>query len=403
MGRFSRLLRFTLLLLVVIYLLVHRSVSKSESQRILDLKKQLQEDQYSINDELSQGGTYSTGVKVEYVPMIINVTRTNSAFFTLARNQDLHALAVTVRSYEDRFNSKFSYDWIFANNEPFSDEFKLQISSLCSGKVYFEQLEPEMWGFPDHINQERARQNRAKSRGEIMYGESKNYRFMCRFFSGFFYKMDRVKQYDYIWRVEPDTELLCNVNYDPFAFMKDNDIHYGFTLSILEFPNTVPTLWDSVSQFIETYPRFINKDNLLSLISNDEGASYNMCHFWTNFEIVDMNLFISEAYETFFRFLDIEGGFFYERWGDAPVHSIAAALFLSKKQVHHFADIGYFHSPNHNCPIDQEVWLKNKCLCDPAHDVTFRDYSCVSKFYDITGRAKPKGWENHTGLGDYFD
>lgn len=28
--------------------------------------------------------------------------------------------------------------------------------------------------------------------------------------------------------------------------------------------------------------------------------------------------------------VDKAGGFFYERWGDAPVHSIAAALFLRK-------------------------------------------------------------------------
>lgn len=32
------------------------------------------------------------------------------------------------------------------------------------------------------------------------------------------------------------------------------------------------------------------------------------------------------------------------QFGDAPIHSLAAALFLQPKQIHHFEDIGYRHS-----------------------------------------------------------
>jgi alpha 1,2-mannosyltransferase len=387
----------------VIYFLVHRSVSKRQSENILELKAQLAQEDYDIN----KGLTSSQGdpIKVEYHDSkeISEIPRVNAAFFTLVRNEDLYAMAKTVRSYEDRFNSKFHYDWVFVNNEPFDDHFKVQISNLVSGAVYFETVPKEMWEYPDWIDQKKAQRVRQKSRSSMMYGGSTNYRFMCRFFSGMFYKLDRVQKYDYLWRVEPETELLCNVNYDPFKFMINNGKHYGFALSILEFPDTVPTLWDTVSKFIEAYPQFVNKNNLLSFISEDEGRTYNMCHFWTNFEIVDLNFLRSEAYSTFFRFLDTANGFFYERWGDAPVRSIAASLFLSKTQIHHFDDIGYFHNPNHNCPIDNEIWTKNKCLCDQGHDVTFRDYSCAGKFYDVTGRKKPEGWEEHTGKGDYFE
>ena len=35
----------------------------------------------------------------------------------------------------------------------------------------------------------------------------------------------------------------------------------------------------------------------------------------------------------FFEHLDKKGGFYYERWGDAPVHSIGAALFAKKEQI----------------------------------------------------------------------
>lgn len=46
------------------------------------------------------------------------------------------------------------------------------------------------------------------------------------------------------------------------------------------------------------------------------------CSVWSNFEIADMRFWRSKAYSDFFEFLDQKGGFFYERWGDAPVHSI---------------------------------------------------------------------------------
>jgi len=45
----------------------------------------------------------------------------------------------------------------------------------------------------------------------------------------------------------------------------------------------------------------------------------------------------------YFDYLDHKGGFFYERWGDAPVHSIAASLFLPKRDIHFFNDLGYYH------------------------------------------------------------
>lgn len=46
-----------------------------------------------------------------------------------------------------------------------------------------------------------------------------------------------------------------------------------------------------------------------------------------------MDFWRSDAYMEFFNYLDEKGGFYYERWGDAPVHSIGAALFLQKDQV----------------------------------------------------------------------
>lgn len=103
-------------------------------------------------------------------------------------------------------------------------------------------------------------------------------------------------------------------------------------------------------EFILTHPDLIEPDNAMQFISDDGGETYNRCHcefpsyaqsylvsdsypVWSNFEIGNLDLWRGEGYSKFFDFLDEKGGFYYERWGDAPVHSIGAALFAKKDQI----------------------------------------------------------------------
>ncbi|KAH3675659.1 hypothetical protein WICMUC_002576 [Wickerhamomyces mucosus] len=396
MGKYTRLARFTAILAFVIFISVHFLTSKNRFQETISLKDQITREKYDINPELTPARV--TNIKTEYSDLMAYEERANAAFMTLARNEDLDKLAQSIRSVEDRFNHRFHYDWVFLNNEEFTIEFQKQIRNLCSGNVTFYKIPEEFWSYPELIDMRKVFNNRISSRVEMPYGSSENYRFMCRFFSGFFYRLPVIKDYDYVWRVEPDIKLHCDINYDVFKFMIDNDKHYGFTISIREFPKTIPSLWHHVQEFLKTFPRFLNEFHFLDFISDDEGKSYNLCHFWTNFEIIDLRFLQSEAYESFFQYLDRTNGFFYERWGDAPIHSIAVALFMSKHQIHFFDDIGYFHDPISNCPINNDIWTNNHCFCDQQKDATFKDYSCTRQFYDLLNLNKPKGWEKYTGI-----
>lgn len=44
-----------------------------------------------------------------------------------------------------------------------------------------------------------------------------------------------------------------------------------------------------------------------------EGEKYNMCHFWSNFEIARLDWFRSKEYNDFFELMDRSGGFWMER------------------------------------------------------------------------------------------
>jgi alpha 1,2-mannosyltransferase len=306
--------------------------------------------------------------------------RENATFITLARNNDLPNLLESVRSVEDRFNHKFHYNWVFLNNEEFSEEFKSLMTQLISGNVSFGLIDKKHWEYPEWIDQKKAADSRkAMSEKGIIYGDNEAYRHMCRFESGFFFQHPLMQQYRYYWRVEPETSLRCDIDYDVFKYMKSNNKKYGWTISITEWEATIETLWKTVMRFVEKNPNYLNKNRLQEFLSNDDLHTYNLCHFWSNFEVADMDFWRGEAYQAFFQHLDRSGGFFYERWGDAPVHSIAAALFLDGDEIHFFDDIGYTHPPFTHCPANQ-VEKGLKCSCLPSFSFDWHDSSCLRTY-----------------------
>lgn len=142
--------------------------------------------------------------------------------------------------------------------------------------------------------------------------------------------------------------------------MRRNKKRYAYTIALWERGKTVPSLFRKLSDYKTT--RAIQTSPLWTALHdpsfapwplrpalawlrnrNAEGDLWNMCHFWSNFEIGDLDFFRGEAYTTLFDFLDREGGFYYERWGDAAVHSLAVAMLLEPGELHWFSDWGYVH------------------------------------------------------------
>ena len=107
--------------------------------------------------------------------------------------------------------------------------FKETIINHTSGSVEFGKIDPDMWGYPDWINIDTAREGiRKQGDAAIMYGGMESYHHMCRFYSGFvirtsykvqyanmprsfFYKHELLQKYDWYWRVEPDIKYFCDI------------------------------------------------------------------------------------------------------------------------------------------------------------------------------------------------
>ncbi|KAI9028146.1 nucleotide-diphospho-sugar transferase [Phycomyces nitens] len=369
-----------------------------------DMVESFDHHQNTKADFAPQPNSYTLGPRYNPNQMTIklpapgNATqRVKAGFIVLVRNEELYGMLDSMYDVETRFNAKFSYPWIFLNNEPFTKEFIQLTTKMTSGKTYYGLVDESMWSYPPWIDQEKAAKNR-ESMQSVPYGPSESYRHMCRFQSGFFWRHPLVLQlgWEFYWRIEPDVRYYCDLDYDPFLYMKKNKKQYAFTIAFVEHAGTIPTLWSTIREFVRVstangknyFPNLVT-ESLYRFVTEEDGESYNSCHFWTNFEIARLDLWQTEAYRNMFEFLDKSGGFFYERWGDAPVHSIFASLFLKKDEIHFFNDIGYKHSIYEHCP-EQESLLK-RCTCNPAKTLDYTDnMSCLNTYMDAQGFSSPK-------------
>ncbi|KAG7661543.1 uncharacterized protein J8A68_004912 [[Candida] subhashii] len=328
----------------------------------------------------------------EYNGLKINshAKKTRAAIVALSKNDEIYQIARTMEQIEDRFNGKFQYDWVFFNNEEFTPQFKNLTSAMASGKVKFGVIPKKFWSYPDWIDQDKAAETRKKM-GEqgIRYGDLESYRHMCRFKAGLMFQMEELKEYDWYWLVEPRVDFTCNIDYDVFEFMEKNNKLYGFSIAFSEMMETVETFWDSSMEFLKKHPDAKDKESFFEFLTDDNGKTYNGNHYWSNFEVGDLNFFRSNAYMKYFDYMDRAGGFYYERWGDGPLHTFAASTFIPRDKLHFFDDIGYKHEAWETCPISEKHRLKQKCSCDPRSDYRVGGPKPWIDYYNLMGMEYP--------------
>lgn len=162
----------------------------------------------------------------------------------------------------------------------------------------------------------------------------------------------------------PQVHFFCDIDYDVFRFMRDNNMKYGFNMNILDDARSFPSLWSRTRSFINAHPELIHPDADLDwLLDSHNSGDYNNCQFFSNFEIGDLNFFRGEANEKYFDWLDRGGGFYYERFGDAPIHTLSVAMFVPKSEIWFFRDIGYQHDINRHVI---STFLGQMFYTDPA-------------------------------------
>ncbi|KZP01849.1 glycosyltransferase family 15 protein [Calocera viscosa TUFC12733] len=323
--------------------------------------------------------------------------RENGTILLLVREADLPQLLPTLRNFEHRFNARFRYPYVLLSapdEPPFSAHFRAKIAEAVhpGATLEFGTVPREHWRIPDWLDEEEVRQGFAKQAAKgVQYGGREGYHHMCRFYSGLFARHELLQKYEWYWRLEPGVRFYCSVTYDPFRFLAQRNQTYGFVITLIDDLNTLPSLFPTVERYVQesgTVPTdmwdfFTRAKNgqkgysasfpplpfllaapclsLLKLEGKYLPVNADRCHFWTNFEIGHLPFFRSQPYQDLFDALDRSGGFYTERWGDAPVRTIALGLLEGADKVHYFEDFAYRHDWFMHCPERKELG----CECVP--------------------------------------
>ncbi|KAI7898248.1 nucleotide-diphospho-sugar transferase [Cokeromyces recurvatus] len=308
-----------------------------------------------------------------------------AAYYMIVRNEDLLDSRSVIKSMEDHMKNGTRYPWVLLNNQPFTSQFKKYIRKVTNAPIFFGRIDLRTWEYPYWIDVPKAEYLMLEQglSHSIHKGISLSYHQLLRYQTGFFFHHPLLRDVEYTWRVEPGADYSCHMDDDMFMYMKENNKSLGFALTMKESRATIPTLWERVNEFKELYPEYIlpSTATIYPWIYDKQKNFYNRCHFWSNFQIANLSFFRSEAYQKYFQYLDSTGNFFYERWSDAPVQTIAAALFLKKEQIHFFNNIGYSHSVASHCPYNET--LLQKCSCDINSNYDFHRGSCTKRLLEL--------------------
>lgn len=322
---------------------------------------------------------------------LLNYKRENATIIALVRNNEIMGIQRTIKQFERLFNNKFEYPYTFLNDEPFTEKFMNRVRTFTNAKVEFVHIPPALWNKPSSIDNAKEKGAMDKLEKEnVAYAKKASYHNMCRFYSGNFHKVPELSKYKYYWRIEPNVRFYTDLNYDVFKYLAGTGKIYGFTINLYDIEQSVETLLPETIKFLNQQGnhKYVNKNGAFQWITENQqvprkatrAQGYSTCHFWSNFEIGDMDFYRGEAYSKWFDYLDSTGKFYYERWGDAPVHSLGLALFADKTKIHWFRDIGYYHLPYTNCPNNERTTgCRPGKFDDSGHNM---DQNCMATWID---------------------
>ena len=283
-------------------------------------------------------------------------------------------------------------------------ESQAATSNATAARTEYHLVPRAHWSPPPHIDQNLYFNSLDYlSLTSVGKGHLLSYHAMIRWQSGLFYLHPALAQYGYYWRVEPDVHFFCDIPYDPFRFMQANEMVYGFNMAILDDARSFASLWSTTRDFLATYPDVIHPDADLDwLLDPATGENYNNCQFFSNFEIGSLDFFRNnEGSRRYFEWLDQKGGFYYSRWGDAPVHTLMVSMFAPPEQVWWFRDIGYQHDIARHCPPAGNPFLEIHDTENPKRGGK-RDYSKAARGKDDLGWAAGRCTCEPTSLDENF-
>ncbi|PTB65529.1 glycosyltransferase family 15 protein [Trichoderma citrinoviride] len=296
--------------------------------------------------------------------------RPRAAFVSLAHENDLPAVLSSISQLEETFNHRYRYHWVFFSTQPLSEEFRQQTSNATGAVCLYEVISEDNLVSPRQSFAFNALPLERQIGGEAVSVDGHSTPFLgqiSRWNSGPFAREKRLRDYDWVWRIEPGAQFTHDITFDVFRFMRDHEIAYGFNEALLD-KDEIRTHSQPVRSFIDKHPDLLHADADLSwlLDSNDAPLGATSQGNWSRgpdskdggwteeddmpptFDIGALSFFRSQGHQDLVNHLDAAGDFSSQPLRDMAVPTISASMFLPQKSVWNYRkrEFRHLHRPS---------------------------------------------------------
>mmetsp|Transcript_8473 Transcript_8473/g.18231 ORF Transcript_8473/g.18231 Transcript_8473/m.18231 type:complete len:414 (-) Transcript_8473:63-1304(-) len=177
-------------------------------------------------------------------------------------------------------------------------------------------------------------------------GRHIGYRSMCRLWSGRLQRMEFIRPYKYIMRMDDDSLLTAAPITDPFLDMELNGWKYAYRQPFFEAWGYV-RMWEIAEQMMTNE----TKDNMVRmgwLVPPLKGNPYRYigAEPYNNFHIATVSMWSDPRWLKYQAAVEADFGFFKHRFGDANIHAIATGMLLKPEEVGLRNEFPYVHNIN---------------------------------------------------------
>lgn len=261
-----------------------------------------------------------------------------------ASDEDVQLFIQSIKSLEINFLPNNPVDILcFHENDLY--EYINLINKSVDILIKFHEISFEVPSYNKHLNIPNFFPHPTHGNGPIEWGHPgfpMGYRHMCRFYSGEVFNLPILKDYEYYMRMDNDSFILKNVNYNVFDYMKNNNKFYAYIAPAVQFdnPKVSEGLWEYSQQW------YINNKENCILQPIVDIPKYKM--YYTNFEICHLNWFKNSLYLEYYKYIDKLGGIYTNRWGDAIIRYLGVNMLMDDNNKYPIHDIAYKHGAVYN-------------------------------------------------------
>jgi len=232
------------------------------------------------------------------------------------------------------FNGKYNYPVIVTTfGKQYSDNFIKQIHKEIDSLIKFIELpKPQI---PAHIKEDELFYHRT----EIDYVRRRfpksriGFLHTNQFVTGEIQELPQMQQYDYVLKMDDDTFILKEIDFDLFEFMDYGNYKFGpFAVKSYNYKNAL----DCQIGFRELVKDFIKKNNIIPVSSAlDKNGDWDNVGIFDP-TIWDLRIFRTENWKKWWNYVNESGGIYKYRWGDQEIHIIYTRMFYPDSAWHNF-------------------------------------------------------------------